>query len=880
MSIYKSFIVCLIAIASAAGCRSSMKVSEDVMRQEPLAINKKDSTVIVAAGGNYEAGKLKRKLLGDHYRDVWTAPVKVPIINLKTEKGGLDILRRGGGMQTYSLKLEAADGKLFGFRSIQKDPSPVLPDILQSTIAEDIFQDQISASHPYGAFVLPELGDAAGIYHTNPELFYLPDTPELGEFQKEFGGMLVMLEEDADEDWSDYEDFGYTENAISSNSVMEDLRDDNDNEVDQRALLRARLFDMWIGDWDRHEGQWRWAEFEKEDEKGMIYRPIPEDRDNVFFKFDGILPWIASRKWAARKFQSFEKDVRDIAGLNFNARHFDRRFLTKMSREDWLAEADSLQRRLDDRIIEEAIRQWPDTVYALTGKEIEEKLKARKRKLKELAMRYYEILAREVDILGSDKHEYFVVERLDDDRTEVTVYKSNDDGEKEKVIYHRMFFTEETDEIRLYGFRNEDFFDISGDVRKGILVRVIGGGDADKITDKSRVRGLSDKTKVYDLIEDTELHLSSEARNFTSNSLEVNRYDYESFEYNLLAPQLFFGYNVDDGIYIGGGVLIETNNFRKFEYSTRQKIVANVAFQTGAYNFIYEGDFREAFRNLDLNVDLQVRAPNFISNYFGMGNASSRITEDDDFYRYRKDYVNFHPGLQMRFGDNFIKFGPVYNYNYVREQTDSFLSTEAADIPDNEFGKSELIGLEFMAELSSARDQYFPVNGIKWVTSTGWYQGISGEEKNFSRLQTDLSFYLRLWNSPITLAARIGGASNIGDFNFFQANNLGGNAGFSRPGNLRGFVRDRFSGRTTLYQNTELRLQLAKLKFYLLPMRIGILTFIDHGRVWSDSYDPDIWHRGYGAGIFLRPVDRWVLTTTYEISEEDRVVNVNLGFLF
>lgn len=880
MATYHYFVAFLI-IASAAGCRSSMHASGDIMRQEPLVVNQEDSTVLVAAGKNYQAGELKRKLLGDHYRDVWAAPVEVPIVNLKTEKGGLDILRRGGGMQTYSLKLEAADGKLYGFRSIQKDPSPVLPDILQSTIAEDIFQDQISASHPYGAFVLPELGDAAGIYHTNPELFYLPDTPELGEFQEEFGGMLVMLEEDADEDWSDYEDFGYTENAISSNSVMEDLRDDNDNEVDQRALLRARLFDMWIGDWDRHEGQWRWAELKKEDEKGMIYRPIPEDRDNVFFNFDGTLPWIASRKWAARKFQSFEEDVRDIAGLNFNARHFDRRFLTAMSREDWLAEADSLQRRLDDQIIEKAIRQWPDTIYALTGKEIEDKLKARKNKLKEFAIRYYEILAKEVDIHGSDKHEFFVVERLDDDRTEVTVYKSNDDGEKEKVIYHRIFYTEETEEIRLYGFRNEDFFHISGDVGKGILVRVIGGEDADRITDKSKVKGLSDKTKVYDLIEDTELDLSSEARNFTTNSLEAHRYDYEGFEYNLLAPQLFFGYNIDDGIYVGGGALIETNNFRKFEYSTRQKIVANVAFKTGAYNFIYEGDFREAFRNLDINVDLQVRAPNFISNYFGQGNGSPRINENDEFYRYRRDYIYFHPGLQKRFGHrNFIKFGPVYNYNFVRQQTDTFLATEAADISDSEFGRSQFGGLEFAAEISSAKNKYFPVDGIKWVTSIGWYHGIFDEENNYSRVQSDLSFYLGLWDLPVTLAARIGGASNIGDFNFFQANNLGGNAGFSRHGNLRGFVRDRFSGRTSVYQNTELRLQLANFKFYLLPLRIGILTFIDHGRVWSDSYDPAIWHRGYGAGLFLRPVDRWVFTATYEMSEEDRIINLNMGFLF
>ena len=883
MAGYKYILMILVA-AAFSGCRSSLKTTENVMRQEPISVNEEDSTVVVVAGENYRAGKFKRSILGDHYRDVWTAPIEVPVIDFKSKAGGFELLDRGGGMQTASLKLEREDGKLYGFRSIQKDPSSILPEPLQGTFVDDIFQDQISAAHPYGAFVLPPLGDAAGIYHTNPELYYLPDTPDLGKFQEEFGGMLVMLEEDADEDWSNYKDFGFTENAVSSETVMEELKDDNDNEVDQRFLLRARLFDMWIGDWDRHEGQWRWAELEKEDEKGNLYRPIPEDRDNVFFKFDGILPWIASRKWAARKFQTFDNDVRDIAGLNYNSRHFDRRFLTEMSLEDWIAEADSLQRRLEDDIIEKAIRQWPDTIFALTGKEIEDKLKARRAKLKEFACRYYKILAREVDIHGSDKHEYFVVERLNSDSTEVTVYKSNDDGEKEKILYHRIFLTDETDEVRLYGFGNEDFFDVSGKVKKSILVRIIGGEGEDKITDKSHVRGLSDKTKVYDITQDTELDLSSEARDFTGNSLDVNRYDYEAFEYNLLAPQLFFGYNVDDGIYVGGGALIVTNNFRPNEYSTRQKIVANVAFKTGAYNFLYEGDFREAFRSVDLNIGLEVRAPNFISNYFGMGNATPRISEDDEFYRYRRDYINFHPGLQLRFGQldhsNFIKFGPAYEYNRVHEDTENFLSTDEANVSEEAFGKNQFGGFAFLAEVSSVRNKYFPENGVKWTSGIQWYHGMFGEDRSFSRVNTDLSIYMKLWNSPLTLAARFGGASNIGDFHFYQANTLGGNNGFSRPGNLRGYVRDRFSGRTTLYQNTELRMPLASLKFYLLPLQIGLIGFIDHGRVWSDAYDPDQWHRGYGGGIFLQPVNRWVFTATYGVSEEDKLINANLGFLF
>jgi hypothetical protein len=32
---------------------------------------------------------------------------------------------------------------------------------------------------------------------------------------------------------------------------------------DEDEYIKARLFDMLIGDWDRHYDQWRWAEQKK-----------------------------------------------------------------------------------------------------------------------------------------------------------------------------------------------------------------------------------------------------------------------------------------------------------------------------------------------------------------------------------------------------------------------------------------------------------------------------------------------------------------------------------------------------------------------------------------------------------------------------------------
>ena len=50
---------------------------------------------------------------------------------------------------------------------------------------------------------------------------------------------------------------------------------------------------MWIGDWDRHEDQWRWSETKTKD-GDRTFTAVPEDRDIAFFKGDGVLPYLIS----------------------------------------------------------------------------------------------------------------------------------------------------------------------------------------------------------------------------------------------------------------------------------------------------------------------------------------------------------------------------------------------------------------------------------------------------------------------------------------------------------------------------------------------------------------------------------------------------------
>ena len=66
----------------------------------------------------------------------------------------------------------------------------------------------------------------------------------------------------------------------------------NTVKIDQEAVLKARLLDNYIMDFDRHEGQWVWVQ---NDSAGYHwYYPIPKDRDQAFIKVQGFFPKLLS----------------------------------------------------------------------------------------------------------------------------------------------------------------------------------------------------------------------------------------------------------------------------------------------------------------------------------------------------------------------------------------------------------------------------------------------------------------------------------------------------------------------------------------------------------------------------------------------------------
>ena len=388
--------------------------------------------------------------------------------------------------------MEDSVGRQYVLRSVDKEPAVGLPERLQESYIAFVARDATSATHPYAALTLPPMARAIGIYHTRPELVYMPHGQDLGEYQETFAGMVAMLERRPDEDQTDADRFGNSENVKSTRSMLEDRFRDNDTEVDAEFFLRSRLFDMLLGDWSRHEGNWRWAEFGLE--KGVKYKAVPRDRDNVFYKLnDALVPMLFMATKQKEHFRTFRSSIRNVEALNRSGRNLDELLLAGLPREAWLNEARTVKALLTDEVIEKAFQELPDTVYALTADRIIEKLKSRRDQLPKVAEAYYKSLSREVAIVGSDKHEEFAVEFLNESRVEVKAYKLKD-GAREKAVFRRVFDPEETKQLNIYGLDGEDRFLFSGEGASQIRIRVFGGAGEDRYAIR---KGLDTKGKVH-----------------------------------------------------------------------------------------------------------------------------------------------------------------------------------------------------------------------------------------------------------------------------------------------------------------------------------------------------------------------------------------------
>lgn len=830
-----------------------------------------DSIKVAIAPEYNNVGKSHRFFLGENYRKLWAMPIPMRILDFSKERGGLSVVKLGGGMQTRSLRLKDASGKEWALRTIQKYPERALAENLRPTIVKDIIQDQVSTGHPFGALVTPALADALGLLHANPEIVYVGNEPGLGEYQKDFSNGVYLFEER-----NPFE----TEKTDATDKAQRKVQNDNDTRFNEKLTLRARLLDMVIGDWDRHEDNWRWY---PEKSKGeTIYEPVPRDRDKVFYKTSGLLPWFLSHQWLKSNLQPYSANIRDIKGYNFNARYLDRYFLNQLDEEDWKEQINYIQQKLTPVVIDSAMQALPDTVFRdPTTPILTAALKGRIANLPVYALEYFRFLSLIVEVPASDKREYFDIRHTRKQDIELTVYNIKKDGTNGRKIYHRKFDHRFTKEIRLYGFGGEDVFDVNGSVKSPIKVRMVGGDDIDKFTVEEHLRNKS-KLYVYDRSdEENKLPKPSLARLRLSTDTTVNQYNKRSFLFDRLGPLFRANYNIDQGIQVAAGMIFEKQGFRKEPYAFKNEFWAN--YSTGRKSFIldYVGDFKKVFGKTDLEIDAHFLGPHNLSNFFGIGNNTVFLNKGDrkmPYFRNRYDYLTLDFKLKRKVAKALTLFGGITTEYYTSKQQnnlDRFLFDFNEANPSYQAFQDRVYGGLMAGWIYDSRDNISnPTKGIFWNTTFSGKEKLNGFSQSYGKLTTEVRYYLSSKNANFVMANRLGGGTTIGDPAFFQKMQLGG------VRSLRGYHTNRFTGKTMLYHNLDLRLDVLHFSSYIVPGTLGIIGFNDIGRVWEPGESSKKWHEGYGGGIYVSPAEVLLLQFVMGFSREGALPYISIGFSF
>ncbi len=838
-----------------------------------------DRDTLITPAPQYKAGSFHRFWFGDTWRNLWTTPIKVSFLNLDKYAGGLEIIKRGGGQQTRSLRFRGKDGRQYKFRSIQKFTDVYMPDELKNTLVDEAAKDIFSTTNPLAPVIASPIINTAGVYQAKPVPVVMPFDERLDEYYDDFAGLLGTIEEHPDDYDEEEINFANADNVFGTYKLYRKMLNSNKYLVDNIAFLKARLIDIYLGDWDRHFDQWRWAVFE--DGEFRYCLPVPRDRDQAFCRYDGIIPF--ALVIAIPQIENAAEDYPQINDLTWSGRYLDRKFLSNIGRRQWDSTAKYLHGLLTDSLIESCISLLPPEVYEKEGARLRKVMYGRRDKFLEISEEYYLLLAKYCDVWASDKDEFCYVNRLSDTSLEVKIYDLKKDGTKRSLpFFHRIFDPRETSQVRILMHGGGDTVIVSGKVSVSPEVHVEGGSGKDYLLDSSCVDGFffypfSRKTYFYDKGDKSKL------TGGFSTVIDRREYPEPEDDTAFFEPAVrdwghdwmaspWFAVNSDDGLFFGGGPVLTKYDFKYSPYFYQMRFRLGYSVLLNGLRAEYTAHYTDVLLRGDFQLRLYGSAID-VSKFFGFGNETKMIDNPKSHY-YRASLSNYSvtPSFRWELFENAcFKTGAILEYAESNPSENTFLNETPV------YGKKDMTFVSPYAAFNYDSRQYAE-NSDKGFTFDleGTYSPIIFNNKNdFWMLSGEMrGYFTSFFVTKTTYAFRAGGQKLWGKAPFYKAPYLGGSE------NLRGYDRNRFAGDASLYGSAEARFHLFPYKF-IVGGKIGGIAFADAGRVFLNGEDSAEIHYSAGGGIYATAYQDIYLVSLYlAFSPERAAVYFSSGFNF
>ena len=817
-------------------------------------------TRVVTADPSLAAGPVKRLLLGADYRDLWTTPIEVEVLDFSTEAGGLKPLFRVGGAQTFGLAMKGADGKSYTFRSLIKEQAQNLHESLRDYALGRITQDQLATIHPASVVMVPPLAKAAGVLHNNPKLILLPDDPALGEFRELFAGRIGTIEQFPTEASDEYAGFAGATEIIKSFDIVPQWLASPDVRIDARALLRLRLFDFFLGDWDRHANNHRWAKIPGKPD----WQPLPEDRDQAFVDFRGLLPALA-RPFDQRLLRLKENKYPSSFGLTQQGWPIHRWFLAELDRAAWIETANDLRNRITDDVIEEALSLMPQPYFELSADKLRRIIKGRRDNLPEIAERIYLFMSKELDVQATEKNDRIDLRDLGQGQLQVSV-ALKDGG---SPYFLRQLNADDTKSLRLYLRGGQNILDCHGLVGGGIKIEVIGNHTNDVI---QGCKAANLRFTESEEIEQRKEEIRVAPNPFETVGLPTKNVPPDSDRPrdwgSNLVPNYIARIDSDDGLVVGGGFTLQRFAFGRNPFGQRHMLTAGVS-SNGGFEASYTGTYQPFNPKLQYSLAANITSIDE-ADFFGFGNDTSD-DGDSDFFDTDQTRTTITPSLDYVLSSKVNLFtGVEFNINSTDDDDDSLLN-ELAPLGVGDFNWAGLFGgINY-----DTRDRTV-------VESPGFHFRLEGSfspaaldlDDSFTSVEGEIAGFIGLGERSL-LALRLGGRNVEGDFPFQEAAYLGGRT------DVRGLDTDRFAGDASVFANAEIRFKLGEASAYVARAEYGLFFFADVGRVFLEDEDEDDLHPAAGGGVSITALDGTFVVSAAIATSEERTKGIfNAGFTF
>jgi len=828
------------------------------------------NTRSVIAGKEFDTSGSVRTWFGSGYRDVWATPFNAPVLDLSREAGGLEPDRQVGGLQTAGLAMRGADGRSYTFRSLHKEPERLLPPEWRSSWPAKVMRDATATTHPGAGVMLPVLAEAAGIPHTKPRLMVMPDDPKLGSFRGTFANQLGTFEEFPTAGANGAPGFNGATEIISSAELWDRWLSGPDNAIDSRAMVRARILDLFVDNYDRRRGQWRWMKIPGR----PGWQPLPEDPDMAFVKHDGVIAsFMRPRQPQLLKFSNEYPGT--LEGPTILASEVDRWLLADVDREVYQEVARELEKAWSDKVLEDVGTQLPPEWRAVDKNTIVDALKARRAGLVQYVERFYREISEKVDVHLTNRSEYVTINTAQDGSTTISAALS----EPEKPYYTRTFRSADTAEVRLYLHGGEDRLDRRGP-EGPVHIRVIADQGA-KAVQSDRA-----STEVWASADQVSGERVSR-RNAWVNPAPVPGGPWiepRSFGSSTIWQPVGW-YAADIGVALGMSVTRTSYGFRTLPFSKQQTVRGGWAFGEMSGKIEYLGLFKRPASAVAFDFRTFLSGIEQI-NYFGIGNETEKVSRSQ--YRSNQRMFAVEPALRFGTTSHFqMTIGPDLRYARSGDEAGTVI---ADDEPygSGDFGVARLRTtieadsrdmsrasfLDLAAPTTNGATPYQPPGaGVRVRASMYVAPQALDVEETYSGVDGEFAVYAG--SSDVQLAARVGGARVFGDlYPYFDAASIGSNTN-------RGYRSHRFLGDASVFGNVELRAYLTPATTAVFPVRFGVILFTDAGRVWVSGEDSREWHPSYGGGLLVQPVGTTIVfRAVVAQSSEGTLFQFGSGFRF